>query len=144
MCDVWSFYCRMTFLNFIKLNTELLYLSAAEMGDMKPGLTSHSQRRASKYPSTGTIRGILAIRYRQREFAFGGQTPITSSEDSLIVAIIYAGSFLVHYLLLHHRHVGMLSWTNVFRWAVFQFGRDLQTASMSQPISIDDLSRLPL
>lgn len=90
---------------------------------------------------TGTISGIIAMRYWKDQFSTGhmkdGQLDITASEDSLIVSILSAGTFFGALFaapmgdILGRRWGLMLS-----AGFVFNFGVILQTASTSQPLFI--------
>ncbi|EAT83601.1 hypothetical protein HBI56_229400 [Parastagonospora nodorum] len=86
---------------------------------------------------TGTISGIIAMPYWQKEFSTQPDGSITASEDSLIVSILSAGTFFgalgaapcADFL---GRRMGLI----VSVGLVFNFGVILQTASTSQPLFI--------
>ena len=86
---------------------------------------------------TGTIGGILGMPYWTRTFATNGRTEITSGEESLIVSILSAGTFvgaLMAGLVADFigRRWGLILSTAI----VFNLGVILQTISTSQPLFI--------
>jgi MFS family permease len=86
---------------------------------------------------TGTISGILASPYWIRTFAKPGETTISPGEDSLIVSILSAGTFIGALLAAPladklGRKYGLMSSAAI----VFNLGVILQTASTSQPLFI--------
>jgi len=87
---------------------------------------------------TGTIGGILAMPYWQREFADASNNyEITAEQDSLIVSILSAGTFFGALMAAPvadflGRRWGLFSSALV----VFNLGVILQTASMDRPMFI--------
>jgi MFS family permease len=86
---------------------------------------------------TGTISGILASPYWIRAFAKPGQTSLSAGEDSLIVSILSAGTFIGALLAAPTadklgRKYGLMASAAI----VFNLGVILQTASTSQPLFI--------
>ncbi|KAF2637886.1 general substrate transporter [Massarina eburnea CBS 473.64] len=86
---------------------------------------------------TGTISGILAMKYWLRQFSTETNGELTSSQDSLIVSILSAGTFFgaltaAPFGDLLGRRWGLMVSTGL----VFNFGVILQTASTSQPLFI--------
>jgi MFS family permease len=97
---------------------------------LKTYLTYHHE-------DTGTISGILASPYWIRTFAKPGQTSLSAGEDSLIVSILSAGTFLGALLAaptadILGRKYGLMASAAI----VFNLGVILQTASTSQPLFI--------
>lgn len=86
---------------------------------------------------TGTISGILAMPYWIRRFRTAGNEDIVSSEESLIVSILSAGTFLGALLAAPTadtlgRRLGLIFAAGI----VFNLGVILQTISTSQPLFI--------
>ncbi|EKG09814.1 Sugar/inositol transporter [Macrophomina phaseolina MS6] len=86
---------------------------------------------------TGTISGILAMDYFKKEFATNNPPEITSSQESLIVSILSAGTFFGALTaspvsdILGRRYGLMFS-----SMVVFNLGVILQTAATAQPMFI--------
>ncbi|KAF2203713.1 high affinity glucose transporter RGT2 [Delitschia confertaspora ATCC 74209] len=86
---------------------------------------------------TGTISGILAMKYWLREFSTTGDESLTSAQDSLIVSILSAGTFFGALLAaLFGDVLGRRLALMVACGLVFNFGVILQTASTAQPLFI--------
>ncbi|KAI9789463.1 MAG: High-affinity glucose transporter rgt2 [Peltula sp. TS41687] len=85
---------------------------------------------------TGTIGGILEMPYWQRLFAKGNHTNITSSEKSLIVSILSAGTFFGALLASPMGDLTGRRWGLIYSTFVFTFGVILQTAATAQPMFI--------
>ncbi|KAH8724824.1 glucose transporter-like protein [Phaeosphaeriaceae sp. PMI808] len=86
---------------------------------------------------TGTISGILAMKFWKTSFSTQPDGSITASEDSLIVSILSAGTFFgalaaAPFGDLLGRRMGLLTSVGF----VFNFGVILQTASTRQPLFI--------
>ncbi|KAL1303110.1 hypothetical protein AAFC00_006548 [Neodothiora populina] len=86
---------------------------------------------------TGTIGGILGMRYWQELFATNGRSEITASEESLIVSILSAGTFFGALFAAPladavGRRLGLILSTAI----VFNVGVILQTAATAQPMFI--------
>ncbi|KAL9530268.1 Major facilitator-type transporter [Sphaerulina musiva] len=86
---------------------------------------------------TGTISGILAMPYWIEEFRTGDNEGITSSQDSLIVSILSAGTFFGALTAapvadLIGRRLGLMFSAGI----VFNLGVVLQTISTDQPLLI--------
>jgi SP family sugar:H+ symporter-like MFS transporter len=86
---------------------------------------------------TGTIAGILTMKFWKKGFSTQPDGSITASEDSLIVSILSAGTFFGALLAAPladklGRRMGLL----IAVGGVFNFGVILQTASTSQPLFI--------
>lgn len=86
---------------------------------------------------TGTISGIIAMKYWIKEFATGNNSKVTSSQDSLIVSILSAGTFFGALSagpvgdFLGRRFALMFS-----AGIVFNLGVILQVASTAQPMFV--------
>ena len=90
---------------------------------------------------TGTISGIIAMRYWKDQFSTGhmkdGKLDISASEDSLIVSILSAGTFFGALLAAPMGDILGRRWgLMISSGLVFNFGVILQTASTSQPLFI--------
>jgi SP family sugar:H+ symporter-like MFS transporter len=86
---------------------------------------------------TGTISGIIAMRYWKQKFSTEPDLSITAAQDSLIVSILSAGTFFgaltaAPFGDLLGRRIGLM----VSAGVVFNLGVILQTASTSQPLFI--------
>ncbi|KAK7512460.1 glucose transporter-like protein [Phyllosticta citriasiana] len=86
---------------------------------------------------TGTISGILAMKYWLKLFSTQADGTLTAGEDSLIVSILSVGTFLGALTAspcadILGRRMGLMSSTTV----VFCAGVIMQTASTSQPLFI--------
>lgn len=86
---------------------------------------------------TGTISGILNMKFWKQTFSTQPDGDITASEDSLIVSILSAGTFFgalgaAPLADILGRRLGLL----IAVGFVFNFGVILQTASTSQPLFI--------
>lgn len=86
---------------------------------------------------TGTISGILVMKYWLNQFATTPDHQLTASQDSLIVSILSAGTFFgaltaAPFGDVFGRRIGL--WISA--GLVFNFGVILQTASTSQPLFI--------
>ncbi|KAK4987460.1 Plasma membrane low glucose sensor [Elasticomyces elasticus] len=86
---------------------------------------------------TGTIGGILAMKFWIKQFATAGNTAITPAQDSLIVSILSAGTFFGALLAapaadLLGRRFGLMFSAGI----VFNLGVILQAASSAQPMFI--------
>jgi len=86
---------------------------------------------------TGTISGIIGMQYWQNEFADPGTDAVTSSQESLIVSILSAGTFfgalgaapIADWL---GRRLGLI----VSAGIVFNLGVIMQTASTTQSLFV--------
>ena len=86
---------------------------------------------------TGTIGGILAMDFWEREFATGANNDITPDQESLIVSILSAGTFFGALMAAPFgdflgRRWGLFASAG----AVFNLGVILQTAATTQPTFI--------
>lgn len=86
---------------------------------------------------TGTIGGILAMKYWRKEFASGDHNEVLPNQESLIVSILSAGTFFGALLAapfgdLLGRRWGLFASAGL----VFNLGVILQTASTTQPVFI--------
>jgi sugar porter (SP) family MFS transporter len=86
---------------------------------------------------TGTINGILAMKYWKKEFATQANGKLSSAEDSLIVSILSAGTFFgalaaAPFGDLLGRRIGLM----VSAGVVFNLGVIMQTASTGQDLFI--------
>lgn len=86
---------------------------------------------------TGTISGILAMKYWLKLFSTTADGTLTAGEDSLIVSILSVGTFLGALTAspvadMLGRRWGLMASTTI----VFNAGVIMQTASTSQPLFI--------
>lgn len=86
---------------------------------------------------TGTIGGILAMDFWEREFSTEGNNDITPDQESLIVSILSAGTFFGALLAAPFADILGRRW-GLFTasGAVFNLGVILQTAATTQPTFI--------
>ena len=87
---------------------------------------------------TGTIGGILAMKFWLREFSTGytekGQPAITSSETALIVSILSAGTFIGSLFSAPLGDFIGRKWGLIASCIVFNFGVILQTVAEAIPL----------
>jgi MFS family permease len=86
---------------------------------------------------TGTIGGILAMKYWREEFSTGDHKEVLPNQESLIVSILSAGTFFGALLAAPFGDFLGRRW-GLFASAglVFNLGVILQTASTTQPVFI--------
>lgn len=86
---------------------------------------------------TGTISGILAMKYWKKEFATEADGELTSAEDSLIVSILSAGTFFGALAAAPFGDLLGRRWGLIVACGfVFNLGVILQTASTEQDLFI--------
>ncbi|KAF1942086.1 glucose transporter-like protein [Clathrospora elynae] len=86
---------------------------------------------------TGTISGIIAMKYWKKEFSTEADGSITAAQNSLIVSILSAGTFFGALTAapvgdFFGRRIGLMLSAGI----VFNVGVIMQTASTSQPLFI--------
>lgn len=86
---------------------------------------------------TGTISGIIGMKYWEKEFATTSDHQVTSSQQSLIVSILSAGTFFGALFAapiadLIGRRFGLMFSAGV----VFNLGVILQAAATAQPLFV--------
>ncbi|KAG0646972.1 Major facilitator-type transporter ecdD [Hyphodiscus hymeniophilus] len=104
-------------------------------------IENRNTERKSDLPAigydTGTIAGILAMPFWKTEFATSGELEPSSSQTSLIVSILSAGTFVGALLSAPLADVLGRRWAiAVSCTIVFNLGVVLQTISTSQPLFI--------
>jgi len=86
---------------------------------------------------TGTISGILAMKYWKKEFATASNGELTSAEDSLIVSILSAGTFFGALAAAPFGDILGRRWGLIIATGfVFNLGVIMQTASTEQNLFI--------
>jgi MFS transporter, SP family, sugar:H+ symporter len=118
---------------------ECLWPSGAYYSGTEPPVQISFNFLPNNTPSydTGTISGIIGMQYWQQEFADPGKDSVTSSQESLIVSILSAGTFFGALAAapvadLMGRRLGLMFSAGL----VFNLGVILQTAATEQDLFV--------